>query len=437
MKRWVVILLIALGVVVLLSPGLVGRLAEQNLSDSLGWMQQESDDIVVTSETYQRGWFTSEGRHRVALSDAGLAQVFGGPPPADSDRPPTLVIDTRIDHGLVPFTSLRRERGTLIPGIASSVSTMSLEYETGETVDLPGKIYSIVGLTGDTTYRYLVDDGSRTIDDDGTLSWQGADVTLTSDAGRRVMVFEGHIDPVSIEGDNERARIGRITFAGNHDKSAFKFGVGDIHLQVDGIEGSGPMLPQAGFQRLVVDGSTGLDGDRIGGTYSMRFDQLLSEPVGTMDLDMKISVAGLHASSLEAVLDAVDKAQAVAAEPAEIEPEIAALMAHGGRLTVERFSFRLPEGELRGSMNVEVPDGGDPDRFAWPSLMLTMKASMNVSIDAPLYDYLVTVQPEFAAATAMGFLSATGDTYEMEAAFASGLLTINGAPLPMPIAAPQ
>ena len=40
MKRWVVILLIALGVVVLLSPGLVGRLAEQNLSDSLGWMQQ-------------------------------------------------------------------------------------------------------------------------------------------------------------------------------------------------------------------------------------------------------------------------------------------------------------------------------------------------------------------------------------------------------------
>jgi len=437
MKRWVVILLITLGVLVLLSPGLVGRLAEQNLGDSLGWMQQDGDEIVVTSETYQRGWFTSEGRHRVALSDAGLAQVFGGPPPVDSDRPPTLLIDTRIDHGLVPFTSLRREHGTLIPGIASSVSTMSLEYETGETVALPGKIYSSVGLTGDTTYRYLVDQGSRTIDDDTSLGWEGADVTLTSDADQRVMVFEGRIDPVTIESDTDRAKVGRIIFKGNHDKSVFKLGVGDIHFEVDGVEGSGPMLPQAGFRRLVVDGSTGLDGDRVAGTYSMRVDQLLADPVGTMDLDMEISVAGLHAASLEAVVEELDKAQAVAAEPKDIEPEIAALMAHGGRLTVERFSFRLPEGELRGSMNVEVPDGGDPDRFSWPSLMLAMKASMNVSIDATLYDYLVTVQPEFATATAMGFLSATGDTYELEAAFASGLLTINGAPLPMPIAAPR
>ncbi|MDH4108741.1 MAG: YdgA family protein [Gammaproteobacteria bacterium] len=432
MKRWVVILLIALAVVLLLSPGIVGRMAERNLSDSLSWMQQESDDIVVTSEAFQRGWFTSEGRHRIALSDAGLAEIFGGPPPADSDQPPTLIIDTHIDHGLVPFTSLGREHGTLVPGIASSVSTLSLEYETGDVVELPGRMYSSVGLTGDTTHRYLTDEGSRIIDG-GTLSWQGADITVTSDSSRRVFTFDGSIEPLSLEDELNSGRLGRITFTGAQDRRVFELGVGDMRIEVDGAQGVGPALEEAGFRRLVAELSTELHGDRVSGRYRMEFDDLISDPLGSMDLELDLSVTGLHATSLQALVDALDRAQDPSATSADIEPEFAALVAYGWQFHMERFSFRLPQGDLRGTLNVEIPASGDPDQFSWPALLLAMKASMDVSIDAPLYDYMVTVQPEFATAAAMGLLSATGDTYEMKAAFESGLLTINGAPLPIPL----
>jgi hypothetical protein len=33
----------------------------------------------------------------------------------------------------------------------------------------------------------------------------------------------------------------------------------------------------------------------------------------------------------------------------------------------------------------------------------------------------------------MGFLRRKGDAYEMEASFKKGLLTVNGAPMPLPI----
>ena len=37
------------------------------------------------------------------------------------------------------------------------------------------------------------------------------------------------------------------------------------------------------------------------------------------------------------------------------------------------------------------------------------------------------------AAVTMGFLKQNGDVYEMEAAYKKGLLTINGAPMPIPL----
>jgi len=433
MKRWVVVLLVVLAVLLLLSPGIVGRMAERNLNESLDWIEQEGDDVVVTSESFERGWFTSEGRHRIELSDHGLARLLGSPPQPDTDQPPTLVVDTHIDHGIVPFTSLGRERGSLVPGIASSVSTMLLEYENGETVDVPGKVYSSVGLTGSASHRYVTGEGSRQFDG-ASVAWQGADITMTSDASRRVLTVDGRIEPFTIDDGANQGRFGRITLSGRQDKRVFALGVGDGRFEIEGIEASGPDLAPTGIGHLTVEGSNSLDGDRVGGNYSMRLDELDADPLGKLDFQMAVTFGGLHAASLEALIEAVDDARLAPAEPAEIEPEVAALMARGGRLTVDSFSFRLPQGELRGSMDVDVPGGGDPAQFNWASLLLAMKARMDITIDAPLYDFLVTVQPEFATATAMGFLSASGDTYDLKAEFGSGLLTINGAPLPVPLA---
>ncbi|MEE8221518.1 MAG: DUF945 family protein, partial [Woeseiaceae bacterium] len=105
MNRWFVAFLITLAVIVLVSPGIVGRLAEKNIEENLDFVASESDDVVVTTESFDRGWFTSEGRHRIELRDGAVGAV----PENDADehdRVPSLIIDTHIDHGLIPLTSM-------------------------------------------------------------------------------------------------------------------------------------------------------------------------------------------------------------------------------------------------------------------------------------------------------------------------------------------
>ncbi len=62
MNRWFVALLITLAVILLVSPGIVGRLAEKSVEENLDFVASENDEVVVTTESFDRGWFTSEGR---------------------------------------------------------------------------------------------------------------------------------------------------------------------------------------------------------------------------------------------------------------------------------------------------------------------------------------------------------------------------------------
>jgi hypothetical protein len=48
-------------------------------------------------------------------------------------------------------------------------------------------------------------------------------------------------------------------------------------------------------------------------------------------------------------------------------------------------------------------------------------------------DTIIAIDPQMNAAIGMGFLKKNGNVYEMEAAFRNGLLTVNGAPMPIPI----
>jgi hypothetical protein len=91
-KRSFVGLLVVLALVLLISPGIVGRLAEKNFEQDVEWAGDDSSDFVVTTEKFDRGWFSSEGRHRVTLRPSPLQASLD---PGESM--PSLVIDTRID----------------------------------------------------------------------------------------------------------------------------------------------------------------------------------------------------------------------------------------------------------------------------------------------------------------------------------------------------
>ena len=74
MKKSIVALLIALALVILVSPGIIGRLAERSLEQDLDVAPRDDAELVVTPQGFDRGWFSSEGRHRIELRDGREAE---------------------------------------------------------------------------------------------------------------------------------------------------------------------------------------------------------------------------------------------------------------------------------------------------------------------------------------------------------------------------
>ena len=104
MKKGVIALLLTLALIILVSPGIIGKLAEQSVDENLDWAASESGELVVTSSGFDGGWFSSEGQHRIALGDGAIRAAMAG----KGEDTPVLVIDTHLDHGLVPLTSMAR-----------------------------------------------------------------------------------------------------------------------------------------------------------------------------------------------------------------------------------------------------------------------------------------------------------------------------------------
>ena len=141
-KKGVVVLLIVVALVVLITPGIIGRLAEESFDQNLEMAITENEDIVVSSLGFVRGWFTSEGQHRIELRNKTLLSDSLDDSRNSRRYAEALIVSTRLDHGLIPVTSMAREEGSLAPGLGSAISTLSLEVSDGTVYDLPGTIYS-------------------------------------------------------------------------------------------------------------------------------------------------------------------------------------------------------------------------------------------------------------------------------------------------------
>ncbi len=76
MRKSIVALLLALALIVLASPAIVGRLAEKSMDENLDWATQENQDVVITSEGFDRGWFSSEGQHRIEVHKGQLHDIL-------------------------------------------------------------------------------------------------------------------------------------------------------------------------------------------------------------------------------------------------------------------------------------------------------------------------------------------------------------------------
>lgn len=438
MKRWLVVLLVLLAVIVLISPGIVGRLAERNLEESIGWAESESPGIEFKTESFDRGWFTSEGRHRVTLSTPTVRQA------AEEYRKetgyaelPSLVIDTRLDHGLVPIASLGRESGTLKPGLASTVSTFQIDPGNGELIPLPGALYSNVHLNGASDSRYLLEPGDYE-NDEVRVEWQGADIALTTDWSKGAVTADGRIEPFSISDAAETVRFGAITLSADQVRSDYGFSVGTAAVEMESMAVENAVTPLT-IGRIKLNTVANVEDARLNIGTAMSVDEIAVPGVGDVDFAMDLGVNRLDATSMQVITQAFREVQAspdpetaLAELFPKIEGDLKNIVASGVELHIDQLDVTLPQGTVATKIRIEVPES-DAAEFSWSGVLLAMTASADIRMPADLYEYAQLMNPQAGSLLQMGILRQDGDDYVMNAEYAQGLLTVNGAPMPIPM----
>ncbi len=436
MKKGVIVILVVLAVVVLVSPAIVGRLAEQSMDENLNWAAQESSGLKVTSEQFTRGWFSSEGQHRVEIQDGefltGLQALGVG---GDPDELPVLIINTKLDHGLIPVSSMAREKGSLAPGLGSAVSALQLELPGGEVIDVPGTIYSKVSIGGELHSNYVLAAGSYT-DGGATATWGDTNIEITTNPATGRAVFDGSVGAFSVGEGQDAMSLGRLTFKGAQTPTKYGFAAGDIAFTLSDLSVRAASGERVVIQTMSATGSTTLDGGDVNAdaTVNMVMQQL--PQLGDMALDIDFAIAGADAEALGRVQRALENSATAAQDPmamiGTIEGDLKKLFASGFDMNFERFDITLPQGTVASKWLFSF-GAEDPATFEWTTLLLSTVASVDLSIPAPLVDMAGQANPQVAAAVGGGFLIRKGDVYELKAQLKKGLATVNGAPIPIPL----
>ena len=434
MKKSFVALLVALALIVMVSPGIVGRLAERSMGENLNWAAQESQELVVTSQGYDRGWFSSEGQHRVELKGGSLhdtLQAYAGTENAGDI--PALIIDTHLDHGLIPVASLSRDKGSLMPGLGSAVSSLRLATADGEVLDLPGTIYSTIGITGEMQSNYVLAAGSFK-QDDATAFWGATEILVTTNPSSGAVGFDGSIEFLAVDSMQETVEIKNIEFSGQQTPTPYGFRAGPVNFSFESID-YGSNVPGEAVGPLTFTSTSRMDEDRLDAHMTVLLKSAPFADLGNAGIAADIRIENADARAIGNIKQALEGMQDGASYEAyllDAETNAQRLLTAGVTLHVDQLDLSLPQGLLSMKMDFTLP-ATDASQFAWTSVLMAMDASTDISVPVELMDLITTMNPQAHAAIAMGFLRRNGDAYEMQASIRKGQLIVNGAPMSLPV----
>ena len=306
----------------------------------------------------------------------------------------------------------------------------------GETFAVPGTIYSKVGLGGEVLSNYVLEPGSH-VDGDSTATWGTTNIEVRTDPKSGEAAFSGLINSLSVIDGTDSVSLGNLTFEGDQQPSKYGVSVGDISFELSDLEIYAGGNDAGGFDRMSLEASTRLDGDEVNADASISMAMKGLPQFGEMTFDLVFELAGADAEALgrmQASLEHMGTSPDPMMAYAAIQDDLAQLFAAGFDMNFQQFDMTLPQGTISSKMLFSF-DKEDPATFAWTSLLLNTEASIDLSIPEALLDMLVQVQPSMGMAIGAGYLVKRGDIYELEARMKQGLLTVNGAPIPIPFGA--
>jgi len=438
-KKSVIALILLAVLIIIVSPGIIGKLAEDSVSENLNWAAEESGELIVTSDGFDRGWFSSEGQHRVEIGDGSIRAAMSSADDGMAESEiPVLLINTHIDHGLIPLSSMSREEGSLSPGLGSAISTLAIEMSDGESIDLPGTIYSDLSLGGDLNSRYVLDAGSYTADD-GEVTWQPGTIRVAASARTGDINFEGDVGAMTFANDLDVVSIDSLTIVGSQVSTSYGFRVGDLDLDMGTMTINNNGIATGGIQGISVKGSSSVDDGLV--TAAMRLEMSGQTVPGFGDISI---IADMDFDNVDAValgavsrrLDEVSGSQDPTIIMMTAEEELKDLVAAGINIGIDQLDVALPMGTVTSRMSFELPKT-DRTTFAWTSLLLDLVGEVYISVPEALVQLATSMDPQAGALIGMGYLKKDGNVYILDAQMKKGLLTVNGAPIPIPMGAFQ
>ena len=430
MRKGIVFLLIVLALIVLISPGLIGRFAERNLDQGIREGAVENEEVIVSAQAFERGWFTTEGQHRIEFKDGSLAQSYRDLFALGADAPlPVLIVDTRIDHGVIPIASMGRDDGSLFPGLGDAISTLAIELPDGRTLAIPGAINSSIGFSGTLLSEYTLPAGEYA--EGGTaLEWGPGSIEIKADPSNGRIEFDIEAQSFGIGDGAAMVRADDLSIRGEQQPTQHGYPLGEADLRIDSVS-----VDEMRFGPLNLYGSAREEDNGV--AIRNRTDMVLpaaqfGEPHTIIELEVtgiEPDALGAFARRYQLALDHSDNPERMWSM---LEPQAQALLAHGLEVSIPRFDVELPDGKLEATLELELASS-DAAGFIWSDLLLATTAEASVRIPAVLMDQILAINPQVGAAIGMGFIKKDGDVYLSDIAYSKGLATVNGAPLAMPV----
>ncbi len=411
-------LLVILALVVLITPGVIGHLAEQSVNDSLEWVDNENGAFIITATEFERGWFTSNGQHRIEFLTGEL---------------PVLVVNTRLDHGIIPVSSLSREHGSLMPGLGSAVSTLGLEHSDGSIEPLPVTIYSNIGLSGALRSRLIIEaSGVDTAAE--RIDWGGSEFLITSSSVEQSFGVSGAFTSLAVKSEFETTIVGKLDIDLDLAATAYGYMVGAVHIALDSISIVGAEQTMTAGP-ISIDFDSSIDGDRITGDLALSIENssMILGGSGGMQLVARLENADAVAfgKAMRSV-DTMSTSYDYGYEFAELEEDLLSLLAGGMELHFDQLDILSPFGQFTSRASAAV-EPSDNDDYTWATAATLLTGSADLSLPAALVDMATLADPDLHGVIGLGYLRKRGEFYVMEASFEDGVLTVNGAPMPIPL----
>ncbi len=254
------------------------------------------------------------------------------------------------------------------------------------------------------------------------------------------IVVKGDVLPWSILDERARIKFGGITIEGRQEKSPYGFGTGSIQLEVGPVDIENSDDQGTGFNKLSFNASSEIDGDRLSAASKLDISGIRIPDFENIAVAMDLVLNRLDAVSFHRIAQALQNTRG-SADPESaikdlyplIEADLRNFLAAGFEIRIDRFDVTLPSGKVTTKLRFDLPASAPVAEFSWPALLLALDASADIRLPVDLFDMAQAMSPEAGALVAMGFLQKDGDFYEMRAQYTKGLLTVNGAPLPIPL----